>query len=146
MRAGKCAKEIEKYCDDIEEGEGKLADCISEQIASSEAPDTGDGELPGCDAGHTRWLLPVLACMCAWLPGRLASCAQQVMAFAVCVADAPEVSDECREEAYQFKISRNSNINRNIPLGEPEPRHGSRAAVHAGCSIHVSVQGKCWEA
>ncbi len=32
--------------------------------------------------------------------------------------DIPVISDECREEVYQFKISRNANINKNIPLGE----------------------------
>lgn len=33
------------------------------------------------------------------------------------VTDAPTVSAECREEVFQFKISRNSNINANVPLG-----------------------------
>jgi hypothetical protein len=27
------------------------------------------------------------------------------------------VSDACREEVYQFKIQRNTNINLNVPLG-----------------------------
>ncbi|GFH23194.1 uncharacterized protein HaLaN_20773, partial [Haematococcus lacustris] len=30
--------------------------------------------------------------------------------------DKPNISDACREEVYQYKIQRNSNINRNIPL------------------------------
>eukprot|EP00798_Chlamydomonas_sp_ICE-L_P019976 gene19976-26687_t len=30
----------------------------------------------------------------------------------------PEVSDECRNEVYAFKISRDSNINKNIPLAK----------------------------
>lgn len=42
--AGACEKEVEKYCEDVEEGEGKLADCISDAIAQSENPETGDGE------------------------------------------------------------------------------------------------------
>lgn len=49
---GKCEREIERYCDDVDEGEGHLADCISNQISSSEAPDNGDGEFtligPAC--------------------------------------------------------------------------------------------------
>jgi hypothetical protein len=32
--------------------------------------------------------------------------------------DLPEISDECREEVYQYKILRNTNINRNVPLGQ----------------------------
>ena len=32
--------------------------------------------------------------------------------------DAPEVSDPCREDVFQYKILRDSNINRNVPLGE----------------------------
>ena len=44
LHAGKCAKEIEKYCDDVDEGEGKLADCISDSIASTEMPENSDGE------------------------------------------------------------------------------------------------------
>mmetsp|Transcript_34914 Transcript_34914/g.77608 ORF Transcript_34914/g.77608 Transcript_34914/m.77608 type:complete len:994 (-) Transcript_34914:752-3733(-) len=71
---GKCAKEIEKLCDDVEEGESQLADCISDAIAQSESPEPGD--------------------------------------------DIPDISDDCREEVYQFKISRNTNINRNIPLAK----------------------------
>eukprot|EP00197_Chlamydomonas_leiostraca_P010927 CAMPEP_0202884756 /NCGR_PEP_ID=MMETSP1391-20130828/41312_1 /ASSEMBLY_ACC=CAM_ASM_000867 /TAXON_ID=1034604 /ORGANISM="Chlamydomonas leiostraca, Strain SAG 11-49" /LENGTH=982 /DNA_ID=CAMNT_0049567983 /DNA_START=167 /DNA_END=3115 /DNA_ORIENTATION=+ len=30
--------------------------------------------------------------------------------------DLPVISDECREEVFQYKISRNSNINKNVPL------------------------------
>ncbi|EFJ50582.1 hypothetical protein VOLCADRAFT_103797 [Volvox carteri f. nagariensis] len=71
---GKCAKEIEIYCDDVDEGEGKLADCISEQIAATEVPESTD--------------------------------------------DVPEISDECREEVYAFKVHRNSNINANVPLAK----------------------------
>ncbi|GIL97843.1 hypothetical protein Vretimale_3387, partial [Volvox reticuliferus] len=71
---GKCATEIDTYCDDVEEGDSKLADCISEQIAASEVPDTS--------------------------------------------GDVPEISDECREEVYAFKIQRNSNINANVPLAK----------------------------
>ncbi|GFR44890.1 hypothetical protein Agub_g6234 [Astrephomene gubernaculifera] len=71
---GKCAKEIEKYCDDVDEGEGKLADCISEQIDASESPEGSD--------------------------------------------DAPDISDECREEVFAYKVQRNSNINANVPLAK----------------------------
>eukprot|EP00798_Chlamydomonas_sp_ICE-L_P010489 gene10489-8455_t len=69
---GKCEAEIEKYCEDVEEGEGNLADCMSDHIAQSESYDE----------------------------------------------DKPDISDDCREEVYQFKISRNANINRNIRLAK----------------------------
>jgi hypothetical protein len=29
----------------------------------------------------------------------------------------PGISDACREEVYQYKIARNTNINMNLPLG-----------------------------
>lgn len=41
---GKCEKEIAKLCDDVDEGEGKLADCMSDAIAESELG--ADGERP----------------------------------------------------------------------------------------------------
>ena len=31
---------------------------------------------------------------------------------------AVSVTDACREEVYQFKIQRNTNINLNVPLGQ----------------------------
>lgn len=36
---GSCKAEIKNYCSDVEAGEGKLADCLSEQIAQSEVGD-----------------------------------------------------------------------------------------------------------
>jgi Golgi apparatus protein 1 len=33
-------------------------------------------------------------------------------------AGAPSVADACREAVYQFKISRNANINHNVPLAK----------------------------
>lgn len=35
----------------MEEGEGQLADCISEQIAASEVPEDGDGRFHGVTVG-----------------------------------------------------------------------------------------------
>lgn len=40
------------------------------------------------------------------------------MTASSCADDVPSISDDCREEVYQYKISRNANINKNIPLGE----------------------------
>lgn len=39
---------------------------------------------------------------------------------AVCrlAVEVPDISDDCREEVFQFKIRRNTNINYNVPLGE----------------------------
>jgi hypothetical protein len=33
-------------------------------------------------------------------------------------ADVKPLSDECNEEVMAFKINRNSNINKNLPLGK----------------------------
>ncbi|KAG1656262.1 hypothetical protein FOA52_011910 [Chlamydomonas sp. UWO 241] len=69
---GKCAKEVKTYCDDVDEGEGKLADCISDAIA--------EGETGGDST--------------------------------------PTISDPCREEVFQYKIARSTNINKNVPLAK----------------------------
>lgn len=71
---GACSLEIKKYCEDVEEGEGKLGDCLSDAITESEFPEDGK--------------------------------------------DVPVISDACREEVYKFKIERDSNINKNIPLAK----------------------------
>ena len=67
------------------------------------------------------------------------------------------MSDDCREEVFKFKITRNSNINYNIPLGAlgrgQAQRHvkGSRVSVarqvlepglgHAGLNHAWSIHG-----
>lgn len=35
--AGECETEVEKLCKDVEQGEGKLAECLSSAIAESES-------------------------------------------------------------------------------------------------------------
>ncbi|KAG2445817.1 hypothetical protein HXX76_000421 [Chlamydomonas incerta] len=75
---GNCLMEIKKHCSDIEVGEGRIADCVSDLIAEAEVQEVE----PEADT------------------------------------DPVEVSDACREEVYQYKISRNANINRNIPLAK----------------------------
>ncbi len=99
-QTGKCAKEIEKYCEDVEEGEGKLADCMSDAITQSENPDNEDGKAAGglTDPVH-QWAY-------------IHSSADFFF------TETPDITDDCREEVYSFNISRNANINRNIPLGE----------------------------
>lgn len=52
--AGKCKAEVEKICDDVEQGEGKLADCISDAIAESEASED-DGRVLAWAGCHTVW-------------------------------------------------------------------------------------------
>lgn len=71
---GNCLEEVKKYCEDIDVGEGRLAECVSELIA--------EAEVMGSETE----------------------------------SDPVSVSDACREEVYQYKITRNTNINRNIPL------------------------------
>ncbi len=42
---GPCEKEIEKYCDDEEQGDSRLADCLSDSLTFIELTDSdGDGE------------------------------------------------------------------------------------------------------
>ncbi|EFJ50973.1 hypothetical protein VOLCADRAFT_103617 [Volvox carteri f. nagariensis] len=55
--------------------------------------------------------------------GNLADCVSALIAEselqdAESDGDPPSVSDACREEVYQYKISRNTNINKNIPLAK----------------------------
>jgi len=71
---GNCAPEIKQLCSDVTAGEGRIADCLSDQITESEMADSEDGT--------------------------------------------GAISDACREEVYQFKITRNANINLNIPLAK----------------------------
>ncbi|KXZ55868.1 hypothetical protein GPECTOR_2g1419 [Gonium pectorale] len=73
---GNCLKEIKKHCVDVQMGESRLADCVSDLIAETEVQDPENG------------------------------------------GDDVDVSDACREEVYQYKISRNANINKNIPLAK----------------------------
>ena len=41
---GKCEKEIDKICDEVEQGESRLADCLSDAIAEAENSDSsGEG-------------------------------------------------------------------------------------------------------
>ncbi|KAL6765625.1 hypothetical protein V8C86DRAFT_2455787 [Haematococcus lacustris] len=70
--AGNCEPEAKLYCSDVNAGEGRLADCLSDQIAESETDSSASGE--------------------------------------------GSVSDACREDVYQFKIQRSTNINLNVPL------------------------------
>ena len=109
IRTGNCLAEATKYCGNISLGSGALATCLSDTIEESEI-EAADGGRPhgrcsarpppaGClvsdaeDDMHVCWILPA-------------------------DADPVEVSDACREEVYQYKIARSSNINKNIPLGE----------------------------
>ncbi len=61
--------------------------------------------------------------------------ASQLLACVHAAEATPSVSEQCREEVFQFKIQRSSNINANVPLGElpgidaeqkgrsPQPHH-----------------------
>lgn len=39
--AGKCTKEIERYCEDVEEGDAQLATCMSDAITQAESESGG---------------------------------------------------------------------------------------------------------
>ncbi len=43
--AGNCLAEIKQFCSDITVGEGRIANCISDQISESETADTGEGAM-----------------------------------------------------------------------------------------------------
>lgn len=57
--AGKCEKEIEKYCKDTDEGEGKLADCISDAITESENADPNAGACLPMRMGNVSSIAPM---------------------------------------------------------------------------------------
>lgn len=71
--SGNCMDEVKKLCPDVEAGESKLADCISDAITESEISNEDD---------------------------------------------APVISDQCREDVFQYKILRSSNINFNVALAK----------------------------
>lgn len=77
-------------------------------------------------------------------------------ASACAAADSGAVSDACREEVYQYKITRNTNINLNVPLGmccttggssatqccvfhPSEARQASRPCATHGCAVHLCL-------
>lgn len=70
--AGQCAKEIDKYCKEEEEGDGQLADCISNAIAQTELP--GEGAClvaPTCMLRAAEVAVPALeGCTCSSGPKR----------------------------------------------------------------------------
>lgn len=72
--SGNCVVEVKKYCGELTAGEGRLANCLSDQIAESESVDSEEGT--------------------------------------------DTISDSCREDVYQYKILRNTNINLNVPLAK----------------------------
>lgn len=59
----------------------------------------------GCEAGGR-------AC---WALGKRAALHARAPAPA---DDAPDISDACREEVYQYTVKKATNINLNVPLGE----------------------------
>lgn len=58
------------------------------------------------------------------------------------IAAAGTVSDACREEVYQFYVQRNTNINKNVPLGECKKtkRTLQRASPRLCACVHESSQ------
>ncbi|GFH10064.1 uncharacterized protein HaLaN_05312, partial [Haematococcus lacustris] len=45
LAPGNCEPEAKLYCSDVNAGEGRLADCLSDQIAESETDSSASGEL-----------------------------------------------------------------------------------------------------
>lgn len=84
--------------------------------------------VPGNGAGHAR-------------AGSLRVCQN---ALPLVHADTGTITDACREEVYQFKIQRNSNINLNVPLGGCNSKHvqggGDRAQWLTGMATVHSLQ------
>ncbi len=95
--AGKCTKEIDAYCKDVGLGEGKVADCLSDQITEQDTASPKEGE---------------------------------------------GISADCREDVFNFKIERSTNINKNIPLGEPQyMARAGRAAALAVLTLDAPAVG-----
>ena len=109
--AGNCLDEVTRYCASVDPGDGKLADCISDLIAESEVVTDGERSATLIRIPHDvrqTLVIPVLFVTCFVTHAPAADPHADT---------APVISDACREEAYQFKISRNANINLNVPLG-----------------------------
>lgn len=105
--AGNCLDEVTRYCASVDPGDGNLADCISDLIAESEVVTDGERSATLIRDPHDdrpTLIIPVIF-------------VTHAHAAVPCADTAPVISDACREEAYQFKISRNANINLNVPLG-----------------------------
>ncbi|KAJ9518654.1 hypothetical protein QJQ45_018663 [Haematococcus lacustris] len=100
--AGNCEPEAKLYCSDVNAGEGRLADCLSDQIAESETDSSASGELH-----KFCWALS---------GGMLQGLFHGVMTWHAHSSCEGSVSDACREDVYQFKIQRSTNINLNVPL------------------------------
>ncbi len=121
--AGNCVGEIKQFCGELKPGEGRLANCISDQIAESETADAADGARKSERRGPSKGT-PTAGQGGAGRGPRCRSVLsgtlqqrQHVPLPLASAAGTETVTDACREEVYQFKISRNSNINLNVPLG-----------------------------
>jgi hypothetical protein len=135
---GACAKFIpSSSCKDVDAGEGKVAECISQLIASAEAAGTGEdaGGSGGAQGGCVR-MRRVLCfaagagcCLAAWVvplqPRLPRNCDSRLSRLTFQPGLPPVrprppelVPDKCEAEVYDFFIKRSKNINANVPLGE----------------------------
>eukprot|EP00798_Chlamydomonas_sp_ICE-L_P015210 gene15210-21287_t len=111
---GKCRDEIAEHCEHVDdEGDGALADCVSDIISqgeNSQGEDEDEIAVYHCDHVDEEG------------DGALADCVSDIISEGEHSQekdwDLPDVSDECRDELYAYKISRDSNINKNIPLAK----------------------------
>lgn len=142
-RTGKCAKEIEQLCKDVEVGNARLADCLAEQTLQLETEAGADSRVRtptprpwvGCGSRGSRisqghrdqargrggggCRLSRPSVLHGWTGGvrRLEPCLAPQSMTQTDFAGWLQMSQECRDEILQYKIDRNSNINKNVPLG-----------------------------
>lgn len=55
-----------------------------------------------------------------------------------------KISNACREEVLQFRIDRNNNINKNIPLGGWSLQLACCLCCHRTQQNHMLCAGVCW--
>lgn len=145
--AGACEDEIARFCGKVEPGEGRLEDCLTDQLEEEEEGDAAGGCACGAarlrckpSAGDARggWGGPAGRqhptklwahgyTRAGWRRGqqpssgsRAKTCCCQPTAGVPCPPPAAghPVSDGCRQELAAFKADRASNVNKDVALAK----------------------------
>ncbi len=105
---GACNADFKAFCKDVGPGDGRLAKCLSKRVKAQKQ---------GNVVGGWHLAFPKHGTLCR--NGGPPSSWPRVMALPVLFPAGRKVSAKCIEEIGIFKIDRSSNINKDVPLGEP---------------------------
>jgi hypothetical protein len=121
--AGNCVVETQKFCDHVEPGAARLADCVQEQVAAEESGTTSadEGVTPGCWCSP-RYRVVGLTCLCI----------------------AGTVSSSCKAALLDFKALRASNINLNTNLGTRGAVAHWRGGLNLTRNAHLQPRAAIW--